>query len=1210
MLAHHARADASPGAHGHSLALYESDDALVDAVAGFFAPAVRSGEPAILVATPAHRRAIERALAGRGASSGPSPLVVLDAAGTLELFMRDGMPDRALFGSVIGPWIDRAEAGRTGTVRIFGEMVAVLWERGLATAALALEDLWNELAGTRPFDLLCAYPAAPFAGADGRRALEEVRARHSDVIPAPGPGSGDRGGLVTAAEAAPLGLVAGKLRAPSPPDPFVARGRLTERLGAAVAAGRSVVVAAAAGCGKTAAVAHYVAGCGRPVAWLGVDAADRAPGRLVTYLAAALEPLQPGLLEAARTSLAEGVSHEECAGVVAAHLPPDGVVVLDDLHRLDAGGGAPSLLQAFLRQLRPGAVPILISRTMPGAGAIACMLEGVEVVSDAELAFRTDEVGALLAAHGVAGDASLVERETRGWAAGILLHALRARVGLTHPPTAEDPLWAYIDEQIVGPWASPGRRALLASAVLDVVSLRNLGRLIGEEAAAAAFPRIMQARLPASPTPEGIRYSPQVREVLLRRLREEEPGHERALQAAYGEALVGDGLLEEGVDALLASGHRARAEAVVEPVLRELRHRGDAAKILEWSAQLGEAAHRRRPALREAQLRALLALRRHGELERIVRGMILSGELRELTRSAPEVASWAVWALHGSGEWRELLPLLPRQGLSATADVKRFALEVGCAADPPQDPIALSEPRMRPVHVLLQMALLHQGRLDEVERLGRSAREAGRPVVATLAQINVVNVLTMRGELAAARRTLEDVPAASRRSRLADLWLHAQAELAFEEGDVDEALRLVRRARALSRAEEWYVGDMGIFGAAEGRMLVRAGRHGEATGILRAVAAWCGRRGLSAYREWADAWLAAALLRGGCAADAEALRLVREAVPGMSRARRRLELPAAAVVLAEAEWRAGDEAAHDAAAELAYSAATECGTLAPLRRALALFPEVLPRAIDADPGGGERWRLLARARASAGVEAEPAPRLRIRSFGAPVLEAGSRLLPVALAKAVELAAYVAAAGPDGALRQDVIADVFDGSAAASNYLRQALHRLRRALPDGVDITLDGGRLAWTPAAAVRADDVRFEHLVERARTEVGVHQRATLEEALGLVRAGDYLAPVVSDHASRRRRELIALATEARIAYARAARGRGDASLALPEMRRAVREEPYREDAWEERLRVEAAAVGPGAVPSVLDDCRRALAQIGLQPSARIVTLVERLRAG
>jgi hypothetical protein len=47
-----------------------------------------------------------------------------------------------------------AEAGRP--VRVFGEMVSLLWDAGLIDAAIEVEAMWNELGARYPFSLLAA----------------------------------------------------------------------------------------------------------------------------------------------------------------------------------------------------------------------------------------------------------------------------------------------------------------------------------------------------------------------------------------------------------------------------------------------------------------------------------------------------------------------------------------------------------------------------------------------------------------------------------------------------------------------------------------------------------------------------------------------------------------------------------------------------------------------------------------------------------------------------------------------------------------------------------------------------------------------------------------------------------------------------------------------------------------------------------------------
>jgi hypothetical protein len=43
-------------------------------------------------------------------------------------------------------------------------MVALLWGKGQHGVTLRLEELWNNLCRAEQFSLLCAYPAAAFAG--------------------------------------------------------------------------------------------------------------------------------------------------------------------------------------------------------------------------------------------------------------------------------------------------------------------------------------------------------------------------------------------------------------------------------------------------------------------------------------------------------------------------------------------------------------------------------------------------------------------------------------------------------------------------------------------------------------------------------------------------------------------------------------------------------------------------------------------------------------------------------------------------------------------------------------------------------------------------------------------------------------------------------------------------------------------------------------
>lgn len=180
------RTQLGTASHDHLVSFYESDGFLVDAIIAFIAPALEAGDPACLIATDAHLRAVEQALEVRGvdveAARRPGQLSLLDAHEELDRILVDGLVDRASFRTIIGDHLDRI-AGGERPPRLFGEMVAILWERGDISGAIALEDLWNDLARSRSFDLLCAYPVRAFDREADADAFRAVCDRHSTVIP-------------------------------------------------------------------------------------------------------------------------------------------------------------------------------------------------------------------------------------------------------------------------------------------------------------------------------------------------------------------------------------------------------------------------------------------------------------------------------------------------------------------------------------------------------------------------------------------------------------------------------------------------------------------------------------------------------------------------------------------------------------------------------------------------------------------------------------------------------------------------------------------------------------------------------------------------------------------------------------------------------------------------------------------------------------------
>ncbi len=182
--------DSSPCAPAeyHAVRFYESDRSLARIVAEFLHEGFDGGSPGIVVATAGQRAEILRELTGRSLDVAElqrsHDLLLLDAAETLSAFMIDGKPDARKFMDQLCQVIERVRRGRTNcTVRIFGQMVDVLWQRAERAAAIRLEVLWNQLAQTEAFSLLCGYTMGNFYK---DASFEDICGQHSHIVSAGG----------------------------------------------------------------------------------------------------------------------------------------------------------------------------------------------------------------------------------------------------------------------------------------------------------------------------------------------------------------------------------------------------------------------------------------------------------------------------------------------------------------------------------------------------------------------------------------------------------------------------------------------------------------------------------------------------------------------------------------------------------------------------------------------------------------------------------------------------------------------------------------------------------------------------------------------------------------------------------------------------------------------------------------------------------------
>ena len=159
-------AHASAG-HYHAVQFYRDAESLVTIVARFLDEGIRQRQPGIIIATPEHRYAIETALEALGHDvqrmKRLGDLIFLDARETLDSILAHGMPHQQLFTYVCGTMLEEiARIHPKRTTRAYGEMVNVLWKDGMTAAAIRLETMWNELAKSHDFKLLCGYSMGNF----------------------------------------------------------------------------------------------------------------------------------------------------------------------------------------------------------------------------------------------------------------------------------------------------------------------------------------------------------------------------------------------------------------------------------------------------------------------------------------------------------------------------------------------------------------------------------------------------------------------------------------------------------------------------------------------------------------------------------------------------------------------------------------------------------------------------------------------------------------------------------------------------------------------------------------------------------------------------------------------------------------------------------------------------------------------------------------
>ncbi|MEV5971611.1 LuxR C-terminal-related transcriptional regulator [Streptomyces sp. NPDC051921] len=344
---------------------------------------------------------------------------------------------------------------------------------------------------------------------------------------------------------------------PALPATFLRRARLAEHLGQAPRTPLTVVEGCA-GAGKTLLVADWAAHLPQPVAWLTLDAAIQGPGMFWAHFLQALRaagaPMPSSIGSPARASQVDHTLLSRLAAELGARDRPV-TVVIDEFDRVTAPEIARQL-EFVLRHGGPGLRLVLVTRTEPLLPLHRYRVtDEITEIRAAELAFTAEEAVTLLERHGldlsVAAAGALVER-TRGWAAGLRLCALAARLSpdpeiyLKEFEAGRSTIADFLLAEVLERQPPRTQDLLLRVSVLDRFRPDLADELTGRNDAAPILAGLLRDNAFVEDFGQGwYRLHPLFREILLAHLRRRSPGLERQLHRRAARWLRDSGALPE-----------------------------------------------------------------------------------------------------------------------------------------------------------------------------------------------------------------------------------------------------------------------------------------------------------------------------------------------------------------------------------------------------------------------------------------------------------------------------------------------------------------------------------------------------------------------------------------------------------------------------------------------------------------------------------------
>ncbi len=491
-------------------------------------------------------------------------------------------------------------------------------------------------------------------------------------------------------------LVAAKLRLPLLRPATVVRSALIERL-----AGRDarplVSVVAPAGYGKTTLLSQWAERNGHAFAWVSVDERDNDPKVLLTYVAEALDAIEPvgERVFAALASPGSSVpgSVVPRLGAAFSSMTTPVVLVLDDVHVLQ-NRECQAAVSVLADHVPGGSRLVLAGRAEPPLRIARLRAEGrILEIGPRDLALSPGEAASLLRAAGLdleKRDVAALHRQTEGWAAGLYLAALYLREG--DPLASAAPFFdggdrflsEYVESEFLARISERQRTFLTRTAVLDRMCGPLCDAVLDQPGSAVMLAELARSNLllvPLDRRGEWYRYHHLFRDMLLAEIQRREPALIPALRHRAASWCLRNGLPEEALEYSMAAGDVDTAAGLVAGLAVAVYRQGRVTTLQRWFGWLDE----------------------RGGIEGYPMAAVLTSMLSALTARPAHAERWADivdrWQYKDGAQpgdpaaeaWAALLrAILCRHGvkqMGADADEAVRAFAAGNVADPA--PLAL-----------------------------------------------------------------------------------------------------------------------------------------------------------------------------------------------------------------------------------------------------------------------------------------------------------------------------------------------------------------------------------------------------------------------------------------------------------------------------------------------------------------------------------------